>query len=1352
MAGLGAVPDHDTGSALLADISGFTRLTEELGQTLGPRRGAEEITILLNRVFGPITAAIDRYGGSVISFGGDSLIAWFSGDDGYVAATVADELIGIVRSFRETGSGSPAERLDIKIAIASGTSHRVRAGGPENGYMDLLAGEVIEALVAELDGIQPGEVVVSEEVATALRDRSVITIDSQTGRKRRLVTRMTRLVEFAADPSLIDLESEGTREWLLPHVRHHLDQGVGGLMSQLREVVTVFIGFTPEAATSEDAAAEFAAFISGAVDVVALYEGMVLQALLDEKGFHLYAVFGATIAHEDELRRALVATLEIVAAADHGVPRAQAGVAQGTAYVGAYGGPHRMTYGALGPGVNLAARLMERAPPGAIYVPEDVAKGRGLDIEFSQIGPAHLHGVSRSVTVFKTAPLRERNTTQERHLKSVGRLIGRNEEQSILAGSLGRLQGGEGGAIIVEGPAGIGKSRLLLDLLERATLMGNQVILAAGEEIEQATALFAWRSVLRQLFGSQDKDAEAALIAFVKADPWRAERVGLLGSVLATPVEETYLTAGMEPELRMENTQQLITGIVRDVPRAAPLVLIFDDGHWMDSASWAMAERIAREVPSVLVAIGTRPFVETANSSPPDEYTKLRDDGATVHILLGELEPEEALQLVQFCLGVNSLPGPVSELIVEQADGHPYFSEEIGFALRDAGLLILENGESRLAPEVHDLSEIDFAHNVQEVITGRFDRLSVLEQTVLKIASVIGREFSLETLVAIYPAANINEDQVRETLGGLVPLDIIQPLEGVEDRYRFRHAITRDIAYGLLLFSQRHALHRSVARWMEGEYSEDLDSVLAPVAYHYRNSLSTDSSGYDVDQAMTYLGRAGRKSLRSFAHREAIGFLSDAVSLATGAARTGDLAGVEPGQSVPDRVLARWEQDLAEAHLGMGRIDQSAVHFERALQLHGHPMGSGRLGVGTQMIAAAARQVGHRVTGTRDGGLEPHQREDLIEAAHAYERLMKIYYYANDPGALLTAAVSGLNLAERAGTSPVLARIYANMSIVAGTIPLHSLARTYRRRSKEVADEVDRLPEHAWVRLATSVYGVGVGDWERVEPELRESYDLYKRLSDTRQMAENLGTTGQMLTAQGRFTEVFSLGEELRELGAARDDAQAEMWGWLYQGTSLLRRGDPREAMASFRNGERLLHAGVGGANVGWLYGLMAETYWRLDDPDRARAAAASAAESLYTERPGVVFVLDGFTGAAETYLGLWVGHTSRGAAATKAAAERAVKKLTRYSKVFPIGEPAALRYSGRIKEFSEDAKGALDIWEQAEERSRELGMPFEEGLISLNLGRLAADRRRLQHAADLFGDLGTRYFVELAHAELNRL
>ncbi len=455
---------------------------------------------------------------------------------------------------------------------------------------------------------------------------------------------------------------------------------------------------------------------------------------------------------------------------------------------------------------------------------------------------------------------------------------------------------------------------------------------------------------------------------------------------------------------------------------------------------------------------------------------------------------------------------------------------------------------------------------------------------------------------------------------------------------------------------------------------------------------------------------------------------------------------------MPARALARLEQDLAEAYLGMGRIDRSADHFERSLELHGYPVGHGKFGVGARLLTASALQARHRLSRSDVSASHGESREDLIEAATAYERLMKIYYYANDPGALITAAVSGLNLAEKAGTSPVLARIYANMSIVAGIVPIHRLARLYSRKSREVADQVDRPPEHAWVRLATSVYGVGVGDWETTEQDLRDSLDLYKRLGDVRQMEENLGTTGQMLTAQGRFAEVYQIGEQLKESGSGRDDAQGELWGWLFQGTSLLRQGEYRTALSRFRNGESLLDAGVGAINVGWLYGLMAETYWRLDDQERARAAAASASQALYAERPGVVFALDGFTGVADVYLGQWETGRARAAAAAKSASELAVKKLRAFSKVFPIGQPAAHRYSGGVKATAGDSDAARKEWEHGIEIAAELQMPYEEGRLRLSLGRLSKDSAQLERARDLFESTGASPFSDSARSALREM
>jgi class 3 adenylate cyclase len=191
------------------------------------------MTNLLNRVFGPITAAIDRQGGSVISFGGDSVICWFGDDDGLRATTVALELIEILGRFRQGERGGPGEQLDIKAAVASGTAQRLRVGHPAHSFMDVLAGEVIQSLSLESASLNPGEVAVSPEVAQAIGHRAKLRTTNETTRPRHLVE---EIVEPPPPQSSIDagpVDRIEAGDWLLPFVRDHLEHGLGGLMGQL---------------------------------------------------------------------------------------------------------------------------------------------------------------------------------------------------------------------------------------------------------------------------------------------------------------------------------------------------------------------------------------------------------------------------------------------------------------------------------------------------------------------------------------------------------------------------------------------------------------------------------------------------------------------------------------------------------------------------------------------------------------------------------------------------------------------------------------------------------------------------------------------------------------------------------------------------------------------------------------------------------------------------------------------------------------------------------------------------------------------------------------------------------------
>ena len=473
----------------------------------------------------------------------------------------------------------------------------------------------------------------SREVAEALGFRAELRTVSSGGRVRYLVDALVSEPDrvIAIDDYAID--AAVARQWLLPDVHERIEQRLQGLLAELRDVVAIFVGFEGiDHVNDDDAGAALDACVSWAQDVLAKYEGVVLQTLIDDKGCHLYAVFGASVSHEDEARRAVIAALELTEPSPESsvTTPVRVGIAKGMAYVGSYGGPNRMTYGAHGPVVSLAARIMQQTPSGMVYVAEQIATELSSRVEFSVIGPTEFKGVDRAATIYRATAVDGHGRSGTSRRLSEGGLVGRDTERGIVAARLAQLHAGQGGTILIEGTAGIGKSRLLRDFVERAELLGTTVTTASGEEIEQATAFYAWRSVLRQLFGGDGIEAEGELLEFVDSDPWLEERKGLLDTMVSIGAEDSDLIAGMEPELRGENTLRLITEIIRGAPRAAaPFVIVIDDGHWVDSASWAMAERAVRELPSLLLVVATRPFSARDRDAMPRTSTNVCSKAST---------------------------------------------------------------------------------------------------------------------------------------------------------------------------------------------------------------------------------------------------------------------------------------------------------------------------------------------------------------------------------------------------------------------------------------------------------------------------------------------------------------------------------------------------------------------------------------------------------------------------------------------------------------------------------------------------------------------------------------------------
>ena len=379
------LPTRVTGSALFADISGFTPLTEALADELGSQRASETLSGHLNRVFHAVIGALDRYGGDVVYFSGDAITCWLDGDDGTraVAAGFAMQE-AIAREGQITTPGGLFVQLGLKVAIAVGDARRFVVGDPEIQLIEVLAGSIVDRIADAEHEAESGDIVLSPEAAFALAGRvelaGPVTVEGL-GRVAQLLVD----VPETPPPPEAELSEELARQWLLPAVYDRLSSARGRFLAELRPAFPVFVKFDGIDYDGDEGAIEqLDEFVRGAQRILTDYGGNVLQLTLGDKGAYLYAVVGTPFAHEDDAARACAAALELQRLPETTAARhIQIGITNGRLRSGTYGHEARRTFVCLGDAVNLSARLMSRAGWGEIYVSELVRRLAGAGFEWT---------------------------------------------------------------------------------------------------------------------------------------------------------------------------------------------------------------------------------------------------------------------------------------------------------------------------------------------------------------------------------------------------------------------------------------------------------------------------------------------------------------------------------------------------------------------------------------------------------------------------------------------------------------------------------------------------------------------------------------------------------------------------------------------------------------------------------------------------------------------------------------------------------------------------------------------------------------------------------------------------------
>ncbi len=605
------------------------------------------------------------------------------------------------------------------------------------------------------------------------------------------------------------------------------------------------------------------------MDQIHRYEGTINQFT----GDGVMALFGAPVAHEDHARRACHAALAIQRALesygekvkkDCGVDfRMRIGLNSGPVIVGSIGNDLRMDYTAQGDTTNLASRMQGLAEPGQIVLSRDVHKMARDFFRFRHLGRKAVKGKEEPAEAYELLGVTEVTTRIEAAaIRGLTRFVGRDQEMATLKEAFEKTRSGSGQIVALVGEAGVGKSRLLLEL--KRSLPEGEFTLLEGRCLHYGGSMpyLPFLDVLRSYFGIDEGDREYVIKKkmaekALQLDEKLKDALPPLQDILSLKAEdEAYLKLDA-PLKRMKIFEAIRDLLIRE-SQNKPLVLAVEDLHWIDKTS--------EEFLGYLIGFLANTRIMLLLLYRPEYTHQWASKSYYRQIGVGQLSLSSSAELVQFILEEGEVAPELRELILTTAAGNPLFMEEFTHALLENGSIERKDHRYVLTRKA---SEIPVPDTVQGIIAARMDRLEDNLKRTMQVASVIGRDFAFRILQTITGM----REELKSYLVNLQGLEFIYEKSLFPElEYVFKHALTQEVAYNSLLIKRRKEIHQRIGKAIEEIYADRLDDFYEMLAHHYLLAESWE-------KALRYLKLSAQKASLSFSLRESLGYYKQALSV-----------------------------------------------------------------------------------------------------------------------------------------------------------------------------------------------------------------------------------------------------------------------------------------------------------------------------------------------------------------------------------------------------------------------------------------------------------------------------------------
>jgi class 3 adenylate cyclase len=621
------------------------------------------------------------------------------------------------------------------------------------------------------------------------------------------------------------------------------------------------------------------------MDAVHHYSGFVAQSTDDG----IFALFGAPVAYEDHPQRALYAARRLqdemrrysatLRAVGNPPIEARVGVNTGEVVVRSITtGEGHAEYTPIGHSTSLAARMQTLAPTGSIATTDATRKFCEGYFTFEPLGPTVVKGVSEPVEVYQVTGLGPLRTRLQRSAsRGYTKFVGRQCEMDAMKAAADQAKAGHGQIVAAMAEPGVGKSRLFFEFKVK-NQPGWMVVEAFSVSYGKASAYLPLIDLLHSYFKITAEDdprarREKVNGRIVTLDPALEDTRPYLFALLGL-VEDDDLLVQMDAQIRRRRTLEAIKRILLRESLSQPLMVIFEDLHWIDEQTQEFLNLLGDSIGTakILLLVNYRPeYSHQWNSKT--YYTQLR---------LDPLGKESAEEMLSALLDGGADLALLKRLIIEKTEGNPFFMEETVQVLLDDGALARDGTALMLT---RPLGELKIPPTVQAILAARIDRLPADAKDLLQTLAVIGREFPTSLIRAVVTKS---DDELNRTLNDLQVGEFIyeQPAVG-EVEYTFKHALTQEVAYNSVLVERRKVLHQRAGEGTEALFAEQVNEHLNELARHHSHS-------WNVAKAVKYLQLAGQQAAQRSAYAEAVGHLT---------------RGLEPLRKLPDD-LERARQEL----------------------------------------------------------------------------------------------------------------------------------------------------------------------------------------------------------------------------------------------------------------------------------------------------------------------------------------------------------------------------------------------------------------------------------------------------------